>query len=215
MIGKDVYKVWAPYGEKWVNWVRPVPFNFMTEELNNKGYINIRTYDLDYVKNIDNKTAIIVDLSGVESINEGLSLALKGFRPIPVYNGVLESKGSFATSDNSSIIVGLLKGANKLKEIDIPKDARPTFLIDKNRMCRYKMDESVFDNSWDLYYQDIPSAEYFLENGIDKIVVRSNRLEYDLRLILYKFQTKGIKIYLCNGGECDLLKIKKTIDKDF
>ena len=82
-------------------------------------------------------------------------------------------------------------------------------------MCRYKMDESIFDNSWDLYYQDIPSAEYFLENEIDKIVVRSNRLEYDLRLILYKFQTKGIKIYLCDGGECNLLKIKKTIDKDF
>ena len=51
MIGKDVYKVWAPYGEKWVNWVRPVPFNFMNEDIKNKCYMNIKTYDLDYVKN--------------------------------------------------------------------------------------------------------------------------------------------------------------------
>lgn len=26
MTGKDVYKIWAPVGARWVDWVRPVPF---------------------------------------------------------------------------------------------------------------------------------------------------------------------------------------------
>ena len=26
MTGKDIYKIWAKEGAKWVDWVRPVPF---------------------------------------------------------------------------------------------------------------------------------------------------------------------------------------------
>lgn len=26
MLGRDVFKIWAPVGARWVDWVRPVPF---------------------------------------------------------------------------------------------------------------------------------------------------------------------------------------------
>ena len=26
MVNKDIYKIWAPPQKKWVDWVRPVPF---------------------------------------------------------------------------------------------------------------------------------------------------------------------------------------------
>ena len=78
----------------------------------------------------------------------------------------------------------------------IEKDAPPAFLLDSNRMNRHKMNESIFDNSWDIYAQDMPSAEYLLNNGICKIIVISEKLQKDLKKILYKFQKKRIKIYL-------------------
>ena len=73
--------------------------------------------------------------------------------------------------------------------------------LDKNRTNRFKMDSSVFDNSWDIYDQDMPSAEYFLKNGIKKIIVRGASIQKDLRVILYKFQKKGIQIFFTNGYE--------------
>ena len=26
MNGRDIFKIYAPYGAKWIDWVRPVPF---------------------------------------------------------------------------------------------------------------------------------------------------------------------------------------------
>ena len=79
-------------------------------------------------------------------------------------------------------------------EIKINKDTSPVFLLDSNRMHRLKMNESVFDNSWDIYSHDMPSAEYFINNGINKIIVVGNKLNSDLSKILYRFQNIGIKI---------------------
>ena len=99
--------------------------------------------------------------------------------------------------------------------MEISNDAPPTFLLDSNRMNRFKMNVSVFDNSWDIYAQDLPSAEYFLKNGINKIIVRGEKIQKDLRKILYKFQKKGIKILYTNGYEEPKgVKIKKTLEKD-
>ena len=68
-------------------------------------------------------------------------------------------------------------------------------------MHRFKMNDSIFDNSWDIYPQDIPSAKYFLENGINKIIIVGKKVENDLAKILYKFQQEGIEIYFTKGFE--------------
>ena len=38
------------------------------------------------------------------------------------------------------------------EKLEIKEDAMPAFLTDRNRLQRYKMDVSVFDNSWDVYH---------------------------------------------------------------
>ena len=74
------------------------------------------------------------------------------------------------------------------------------------------MNVSVFDNSWDIYDQDIPTAEYFLKNGITKIIIRGEEIQRDLKIILYKYQKKGIEILFTNGcEELKKVKIKKII----
>lgn len=201
MTGKDFYKIWAPIGAKWVDWVRPVPFVGINENLKIYDVENFTIPQINYIQNPTTETAIIIDLPENNSIKEGLGLAKFGFRPIPIYNGTDQQDGAMATVDNKSIKIGLIKGALELQKIQIAKNAPPAFLLDSNRMNRYKMNQSVFDNSWDIYAQDLPSAEYFLKNGINKIIVRGELIQTDLQKILYSFQQKGITIYLTNGYE--------------
>lgn len=78
------------------------------------------------------------------------------------------------------------------------------------------MNETVFDNSWDIYAQDLPTEKYFLKNGINKIIVIGDKIQKDLSKILYKFQEKELNIFLSNGyEEPKKVKIKKFYEKDF
>ena len=199
---KEMYKVWAPAGKKWVDWVRPVPFAEM--EHFEKGYgsygrADITDYQATYLEEAAKDTAIIVDLYGAESVREGMALARKGYRPIPIFNGTVEQKNSRATSDNESASYALMDYAAELAGTELPEDAPPTFLTDRNRLHRYKVEPGVFDNSWDVYHQDLPSSKYFLANNVRKIIVVGESVARDMVKILYPFQKKGIEIFLTNG----------------
>ena len=215
MNGRDVFKIWAPSEAKWVDWVRPVPFVGINENFKAYEFGDFTIPNINYIKKLTMDTAIIIDLPGNDSIKEGLAIAKLGFRPIPIYNGTEEQKGAIPTVDNHSIKLGLIKGALELEKIKISLNAPPTFLLDSNRMNRFKMDISVFDNSWDIYAQDLPSAEYFIKNDVNKIIIRSETINKDLKKILFKFQEKGIRILFTNGYvEPKEIKIKKTHEKD-
>ena len=215
MTNKEAYKIWAPYGKKWVDWVRPVPFVSMNEYSKKYNFSGIAMTDIDYIDESFNNTAIIVDLPGVQSVMEGIGLAKVGYRPIPIYNGTIEQPSARATVDNQSVGMALMCGAEKLIQIDISDEALPAFLLDSNRMNRFKMEISVFDNSWDVYHQDLPSADYFIDNGIQKIVVVGERISKDLKKIFYGFQKKGISIYLKKEYEKPKkIIIRKQFDKD-
>ena len=212
MTGKDLFKIWAPIGAKWVNWVRPVPFININEQFEGYEIGEFVIPKINYMSKVKLNTAIIVDLPGNTSIKEGLAIAKFGFRPVPIYNGIDEQEGAMATVDNKIVKIGLIKGALELKKMQFDKDAPPVFLLDSNRMNRYKINLSVFDNSWDIYAQDIPSPEYFLKNGICDIIVRGNCINKDLNKVLYPFQKKGINIFLVDRYEnLKRIKLKKVI----
>ena len=135
-----------------------------------------------------------------------------GYRLIPVFNGTDEQQGSQATANTYLIESCLINGSEKLKNIKLENDANPAFLLDSYRTNRYRAKESIFDNSWDLYKQDIPSAEYFKQNGITKIIVVGNTIQRDLKKIFLKFQEKGIDIYITEGYKLpQKIKLAKTI----
>lgn len=196
MTNKECYRIWAPSGKKWSDWVRPVPF--IAAQANVKGYHlgELSIPMIDFIDESFHQAAIIVDLPGDESVEMGLALAKTGYRPVPVYNGTIEQENARATVDNQTVGAALLWGAEVLKEIEIAENALPAFLIDKNRLHRFKVDAGVFDNSWDIYPQDLPSADYFLKNGIHKIIVISNSMSKDLKAIFRKFKKKNIQICL-------------------
>ena len=195
MTGKEVYKKWTPTGKRWVDWVRPVPFIGIDSPYQVHEFIDDSIPKIFYVNNLSKDTAIIIDIEGVDSIKEGIALAHLGYRPIPIFNGTNPSIGVSSTTNNAMIEPLLVWGALELEKIVLEEDAPPVFLLDRNRLNRYKIDPSIFDNSWDIYPQDIPSPDYFLQNGITKIVVRGNQLSRDLKKVLYPYQKKNIKIY--------------------
>lgn len=210
MTNKEIYKIWAPDKKRWVNWVRPVPFINIDDSSSRKEFIDYRIPSINYLKEVLNDTALIIDIPGIDSIKEGIALAKLGYRPIPIFNGTDPPIGTISTTNNQIIKPLLIWGAFELKNIKLKNDAPPVFLLDQNRLNRYKINNGIFDNSWDIYDGDLPSPKYLLENGINKIIVRSNFQAKDLRKILYKWQKNNIKIFFTNGyEEPKELKLKK------
>lgn len=215
MTSKEIYKIWAPPFKKWVDWVRPVPFIGIDIPKERYEFIDYTIPNINYLKYLSKDTAIIIDEQGTNSIKEGIALAKVGYRPIPIFNGTNPPYGSKATTNNTIIEPLLVWGALELQNIEIKTDAPPVFLLDKNRLNRYKLNRSIFDNSWDIYPQDLPSSEYLLKNGITKIIVKGDLLQNDLSKVLYKFQKNNIKILLTNGyEEPKEIKIKKPKTKE-
>ena len=208
MTGKEVYKIYAPDYAKWTEWVRPVPF-VAIDTYNRKPDKNWKDRKVMLIKEYKSDTVIFVDLPGRESVEFGIALGYLGYRPIPIFNGVNEQQGSQATTDTYLIESSLINGAEKLKDIELKNDSNPAFLLDSFRTNRYREKESIFDNSWDLYGQDIPSFEYFKKSGIKKIIVVGSKIQHDLRKIFFKFQDAGIEFYLTNG----YLPAKKVVLK--
>jgi len=196
---KEIFKIWAPAGAKWSAWARPVPFVSPSMAKAIKSIHSFKIPNIRYLGGAQQNTAVVIDLPGHGGVEEGLALARLGFRPVPLYNGTTGQPGALALVDNFAIEGALEWGASELKQMELPADAPPAFLLDSNRTHRYRMDVSVFDNSWDIYAQDMPPAGYFLENGIEKIVVRGERIQKDLAGILHKFQKAGIKILFTKG----------------
>lgn len=215
MIGKEIYKIYAPSNVKWVEWVRPVPFVAIDiyDRKPMKNWTNRKAFFLDrYEENV----AIFVDLPGGESVELGIDLACIGYRPIPLFNGTDEQPGSRATTNTYLVEESLINSAEKLKKIKLNKNANPAFLLDSTRTNRYRAKESIFDNSWDLYGQDIPSWQFFKQNGITKIIVVGKEIQRDLRKVFFKFKDPEFEFYLTDGfSPLKKVKLKKTVKERF
>ena len=211
MNNKQLYLLWAPIGKRWVDWVRPLLFvnNDLTY---NQDYELLST---PYLNELKSDTAVFIDLPNHFSLLEGLTLAKLGYRPIPLFNGTDAPKNTMSLVNNDEIKQTLVWGSLLLQDLKIEDDAPPVFLLDSNRLIRHKMDIGVYDNSWDIYIQDVPSASYLLAHGISKIIVRSEKINRDLMIILYEYQKKGLIISLTNGfDEAIDVQIKKPPEKD-
>lgn len=201
MTDKEIYRIWAPADAKWVDWVRPVPFMSMEEDTRVFGLSEAFLPLTDFPGIQEEATAIIVDMPGAMSVQEGIALAHLGYRPIPVFNGTFPQSGARATVDNGSVAAALRRYAPELAQMELRADAMPAFLLDSNRLHRYKLEIALFDNSWDVYPQDLPSGDYFLENGVHRILVIAEELSKDLKKLLYTYQKKGIGIWWTKGYE--------------
>jgi len=200
----SIYKIWAPDDAEWTGWAKPALFAKLQFTLNH----NIpEKPSADYVSGASKNTLIILDLPGRNGVDEALMLAEKGWRPVPLYNGVW---GPAMIVDISGIEAALYAGAEKLEKIQISPDAPPAFMLDSSRMEAGGRLPGTYDNRWCVFPQDMPSAEYLKKKGIDRVIVRSKEIQEDLSHVLCRYQEQGIKIYLCDiSNYLQLLTVKK------
>jgi hypothetical protein len=194
---QSAYKIWAPDGP-WTPWAKPVLFAARPHGLkpDESGKLGIP----DGVRlPADKHTAVIVDLPGQRGVLESLALARDGFRPVPLYNGVVGDDGLPMTVDVRGLISALVRGAQTLQALSIAPDAPPVFMLDADRMNGSgAKNRGMYDNRWSVFPQDMPSAAYLLDRGIEKIVLCARSVQADLSHILYAYQKRGLDIYLYN-----------------
>ena len=201
-----IYKIWAPVDSIWSQWAKPIAFLAARDK---KIEINLNdTYQFDN----DGRTMLIIDMSGIESILEGLKYAKLGFRPVPLFNSAPVPSANIGTFiDVHGIGAYLYAGTKILNEANLRNDAPPVFLLDIDRYWSAAKTPGTFDNRWRVVPADMPSANYLKEHGILKLVVVSTSIQADLVHILLRYQEAGIGIFIKNmqSGEINPATLSK------
>ena len=205
MMNKELYQIWAPIeADKWTRFAKPALFIHVDDFsfLNS----NVHVSDIPFqIKQLDhNKTMIIVDLPGEASVQSGLGLAKIGYRPVPLYNGIHETKigGLSPVVDNQPIVDALVSGADILKGLEIENDAPPAFLLDYDRAQEVVSTDGLYDNRWSVDFEDLPEASHLKANNINRVVIWTEKeMRQDLTPIIESYRDASIQILTYIDGE--------------
>lgn len=217
-----VYESWAPIGDTWQAWVKPVLFAALDEEVTAKRlrdppmWLGPRLVDPLVVSLAASSeehpyresgrvrdTAIVVDLPGADSAELGAALARHGFRPVPLYNAVPAPTGVPGIVDVRPIMEILVDAARLVQ--GLPQGLPPAFLLDANRMGPGRpLVPGAFDNRSICRASDFPSGDTLLRYGIRRVVLVRARPAVDLDEIMIEWQRAGIAPWSMDGtGETD------------
>ena len=210
MTPEQIFKVWAPSSSIWSPWVAPVLFIQLTcrgEDASDK----VPSVDLGWLSGVCGmKSALIVDLPGPSSVEVGVALFERGYRPVPLYNAspgpeeaadlrLVSPDRPIAAIDTSPLLDAVCRATRVLMRTQIDPTARPVFLLDSARLLgNNPIGEGVFDNRWMVFPQDFPSASFLKSHDIQKaLLIQRARLQpqEDLAHVLLRWQDSGISIY--------------------
>src|SRR5688572_23454315 len=152
MTNEECFNTWAPEEALWSRWAKPVLF---AQRVGIAPALRSWPEPREYLwLSQGSRTALVVDLPGVESVETGLAVARRGYRPIPLYN---TSAGPSALVDVAKLVEALASGAMALRDITLLPDAPPAFLIDADRMRRaVPSNPGRYDNRWVVFPQALP-----------------------------------------------------------
>lgn len=221
MTPEEAYRAWTPPDSVWSAWVTPVPFAEIVCG-NTEGTADasvLETIGAGFL--LSNEVAVVADLPGGDSIRLGLSLALRGFRPVPVIDGspgpfIVRSHRLFPNDppptagphgsavDMREIVRGLCFGASLLPTLQFSACGPPAFLLDSMRMAGgRRVDREAFDNRWKAFPQDFPSARLLQEKGIRRILLvqtEKSQPQEDLSHVLLRWQEAGLEIFAADSS---------------
>lgn len=200
MTRDQIYEAWRPPDSPWSRWVKPVLFSFLRDaDLTATG---LSTPDWQIPLATD--TAVVVDLPGADGVTVGLAFSRRGCRPIPVYNAtpfVISITdppwpAAFSVVDMIPLIKALCAAAEVLASVQLSPSAPPVFLIDSNRRGLTDTPVGWFDNRSFVAPADFPSADFFKQHGISKIVLiqEESKIQADLLEVLLVWQRDGMEI---------------------
>jgi hypothetical protein len=193
MYNEAIFEIWVPRDGVWSLWARPILFAQMPESASGASFVR-RPHEVSWAPAAGEHTVLVVDLPGAESVGMGLSLAERGYRPVPLYNACT---GPHEVIDQGPIIESLRAGAEFLAALPL-HDAPPAFLLDADRLRpTHPVRGGDFDNRWQVFPQDFPSAALLAERGFTRVVlIQRGSLEPqpDLASVLRPWQEAGIGI---------------------
>jgi hypothetical protein len=220
MTPEQIFKIWAPSSSIWSPWAKPVMFTQLRcggEDTSD----DVPSVDLTWLGDAWGEgSACIVDLPSKDSMEVGLALVRRGYRPVPLYNSspgpkeavglesasTLQSLGLQGVSpgrptaavDMSALLEAACRATRVLLRTQIDPAAPPAFLLDAARLLgNNPIGEGVFDNRWMTFPQDFPSANFLKTHGIQSVLLIQRVLlqpQEDLAHVLLRWQESGISI---------------------
>lgn len=192
---EDAFAAWAPASAFWSDWAKPIAFAqgepfFEPHAVPDE---KIPTLPMAF----DASCAVVADLPGVEAVFAGLALAMRGWRPVPLFNA---TRGPSPAVEVEPIAFAMANGVERLRWLTISPDAPPAFLIDSLRFgSGVKPKAGAYDNRWVVLPQDFPSGALLASRGIKSVTVlqRGSALllfANDLIHVLRRWQEQGIRI---------------------
>jgi hypothetical protein len=207
MTQEQIFDAWAPSWSIWSPWVKPVVFATLPDDISPQATGLPEPVTSIWAPAAGERTALVLDLPGDEGVLLGLSLAVQGYQPVPLYNAhpgpgfvlrTAQERASLAVVDIRPIAIALVAGAERLREHRSYAPAPPAFLLDANR--RSGSDSFLpgrFDNRSVSFPTDFPSANFLLSNGINKaILIQRNGFipQPDVAHTLRHWKSGGIEI---------------------
>jgi hypothetical protein len=200
MTQDELYDIWRPADSPWSVWVKPVLFAFVrAKNLKRQGFPR-----MSWHVPRDEGTAVLIDLPGEEGVAAGIALSRAGYRPIPIYNASpfvthdppVEPVDAVAVVDVIPILHALCASANDLAAASLPPAAPPAFLLDANLEGFAGPDPGWFDNRSFVTPKDFPSADFFRQHGLNRLVLIQKYLKIpsDLLQVLLRLQAGGLTI---------------------
>ena len=219
---EEIYLAWAPAGSKWSPWAIPVPFAQIVC-VPTDAESELRSIE-GLAAGLESETdlAVVIDLPGEQSARLALSLAMRGFRPVPVIDGspgpnslstvsaVLLAGPSIVANDSVAVdmrqlVRWLCIGATALPSFNLQPNARPVFLLDSMRTgSATGVGSEIFDNRWKAFPQDFPSARFLKEQGIGRVLLIQASVAQpceDLAHVLLRWQEEGIAIHAASADD--------------
>lgn len=217
MTGEELFQIWAPANSAWSQWVSPILFaQIRCEDTSNSGFVSPPAGKWVSVE-FEQGTAIIIDLPGPESIALGIALARRGFRPVPIFNSTAGPMISPAGNANTILDVSgiqreICAESPALKELSLPADSPPAFLLDASRLTGHRpVSRDLFDNRSILFLEDFPSAKFLDAHAIRRVILIQEggaQPQQDLASVLGRWQNEGVEVLLQTRSDALARKIK-------
>jgi hypothetical protein len=198
---QELYNIWAPAGSIWSPWVKPVLFAHYPMPL--PELPQLPTVDLNDIPQAEERSAVIVDFPGPQSVFAGLALAERGYRPVPLYNACpppadYPPQSRQAVVDMDPILAALVQAAERLRTLTLADDAPPAFLVNADRqMSLQPMHMGHFDNRSVVFLTDFPSANFLAKQRIQRAILLHERDAFarrDLAYVLWTWQKAGVSL---------------------
>jgi hypothetical protein len=187
-----LYQVWAPDDGPWSDWAKPVLFAALAGRAL-AAPEGPPPVGVPWAPSVGLRHAVVVDLPGGESVQVGLALAARGYQPVPLFNG---TAGGNMIVDVSSILIGLLTGAQVLTGRALSPDSLPAFLLDADRQSGAgSVAPGRYDNRWCVLPQDFPSARRLRERDVHGVVVVAATVRPDLAHVLRRYEEDSLPLF--------------------